>query len=138
MDPDELSALFRLKPALHRYPASMATRTSALCRYLVEHHHGDAADVWTGARSGAELLDRLLALPGFGEEKARIFVALLAKRFGIRPEGWQEAAGAFADERPRSVADIDSPEALSAVRAHKQALKAQGRDKQGRAGSGDG
>ncbi len=129
MAPEELKARFSEKPALHRYPGSMGGRAHALCRYLVEHHDGDAAAVWTRARDGAELLARLRALPGFGEEKARIFVALLAKRFGVQPPGWEEAAGPFADATPRSVADIDSRESFATVRAWKKAQKAQGKSK---------
>jgi uncharacterized HhH-GPD family protein len=131
MDPDELVLAFRDKPSLHRYPKSMAERTHALCTHLVEHHGGDAAEVWKGAADGADLFARLLALPGYGEEKARIFCALLAKRFGVRPAGWEEQAGPFADDRPRSVADIDGPDALAAVRAYKKELKAAGKGKGG-------
>ncbi|RMH75917.1 MAG: Fe-S cluster assembly protein HesB, partial [Actinomyces sp.] len=119
----------RTKPALHRFPASMAKRIQDLCRHLVDVHDGDAAAVWRDVRSGAELLDRLRDLPGYGDEKARIFVAILAKRFGVRPPGWEEAAGPFADDTPRSVADIDSPEALARVRDWKKAQKARGRSK---------
>ncbi len=129
MAPEDVQARFSDKPALHRFPGSMGKRTSALCRHLVEHHGGDAAAVWTGAATGPELLDRLRALPGFGDEKARIFVALLAKRFGVRPPGWEEAAGPFADAAPRSVADIDSRESFARVRAWKKEQKAQGKGK---------
>lgn len=131
LEPDELVPVFREKPSLHRYPKAMAERTHALCAHLVEHHGGDPAEVWKGATDGADLLRRLRALPGFGEEKAKIFTALLAKRFGVRPAGWEEQAGAFADDRPRSVADIDGPDALEAVRAHKKELKAKGKGKGG-------
>jgi uncharacterized HhH-GPD family protein len=128
--PEDLEAAFRAKPALHRYPASMAKRTRELCEHVVEHHGGDAAAVWTAVNDGAELFRRVRALPGYGEEKARILVAILAKRFGVRPVGWEQAAGAFADATPRSVADIDSPVALERVRAWKKAQKAAGRSKQ--------
>jgi uncharacterized HhH-GPD family protein len=125
MDPDKLAALFVERPALHRFPGSMAARVQELCRLLVQDYGGDAATVWTTAASGDELFKRVKALPGFGEHKARIFVALLAKQLGIRPEGWAKAAGAFGEPGAlASVADIDSPEALSAVREHKRALKA--------------
>lgn len=130
MSVDEVEALFAQKPALHRYPNSMAKRTHQLCQFLVEHYDGDAARVWKGVRSGEELLRRLKDLPGFGDEKARIFVALLAKRLDRRPAGWEEAAGPFADDQPRSVADIDSRESFDRVRAWKQAKKKAGKTKQ--------
>ena len=132
MDADELVAVFCAKPALHRYPAVMARRTHDLCVFLVEHYDGDAARLWQGAGSGDELLRRLRDLPGYGDEKARIFVAILAKRMGVAPPGWEAAAGPFADPVPRSVADIDSPESLARVREWKRAQKAAHRDKQGR------
>lgn len=126
---DELEAVFKGPPALHRYPGSMAKRTQQLCVHLVEEHGGDAAAVWSDAPSGAALFARLRALPGFGGEKAKIFLALLAKRLGVRPDGWEELAGPFADATPRSVADIDSPEALQRVREFKKAMKAKGKGK---------
>jgi uncharacterized HhH-GPD family protein len=128
---DELEAAFKGPPALHRFPGSMAKRTQALCTHLVEVHGGDAKSVWSGVRSGEALHQRIRALPGFGDEKARIFLALLAKRFGKRPAGWEEHAGPFADDTPRSVADIDSPEALVRVREFKRAKKAEGKGKDG-------
>lgn len=130
MPVDDLVAVFSEKPALHRFPGAMAKRTQALCRYLVEEHRGDAAALWRDAVTGEELLARVRALPGFGDEKARIFVALLGKRFGVRPRGWEEAAAPFSDGAPRSVADVDSPEALERVRRWKKAQKAAGRSKQ--------
>ncbi|CAN5296481.1 HhH-GPD-type base excision DNA repair protein [soil metagenome] len=129
MDPEQLVAVFCEKPALHRYPAAMARRAHELCVYLVTHHEGDAAKVWKGVRSGEALLDRVSALPGYGKDKSRIFVALLAKRFNKRPPGWEEAAGPFADDQPRSAADTSSPEALAEVRAWKKAQKAAGKAK---------
>jgi uncharacterized HhH-GPD family protein len=133
MDPEDLEAVFRSKPALHRYPASMAKRTHALCQVLVEEYGGDAANVWkdaqTGKATGAELLIRLRALPGFGEEKSKIFLALLGKRLGVRPSGWEAAAAPFSDATKRSVADIDSPESLAEVRTWKKAQKAKGKTK---------
>ena len=126
----ELVAVFSAKPALHRFPGSMGKRTHALCRFLVDEYDGDAAAVWTGARSGADLLARVRALPGFGEEKAKIFCAMLAKRFGVKPRGWAQATAPFSDKTPRSVADIDSPESLARVRAWKKAQKAAGKSKQ--------
>jgi uncharacterized HhH-GPD family protein len=129
LGPAELEAMFKGPPALHRYPGSMANRTQALCQFLVDHYGGDAAGVWTGVDSGAELLRRVRALPGFGADKARIFTALLAKRFGVRPPGWEEATAPFSDDQPRSVADIDSAESLQRVRSWKKAMKTQGKTK---------
>ncbi len=129
MDPDELLAAFKGPPALHRFPGSMGKRTQALCAALVEGYGGRAEAVWEDATSGAELLRRLKALPGFGDEKARIFLAVLGKRLGVRPPGWEEAAAPFSDERRRSVADATSPEALEEVRAFKRERKAAGKGK---------
>ena len=129
MPVDDLVAVFSAKPALHRFPGSMAKRTHALCTHIVERYDGDAANIWAGAGSGDELLARLSDLPGFGQEKAKIFLALLAKRFGVRPTGWEQAAAPFSDSTPRSVADIDSPETLARVREWKRAQKAQGKTK---------
>jgi uncharacterized HhH-GPD family protein len=124
-DPDELASLFAQRPALHRFPGSMAARTQELCRYLLERHGGRAEAVWTDAASGKELLARLRALPGFGDQKARIFVALLGKRLGVTPAGWEDAAGAYGKPGWFSVADVDGPDALARVRAHKRAVKAE-------------
>ena len=130
MGPDAVAALFSEKPALHRFPGSMGKRTAILCQHLGDHHHGDAADVWEGASDAADLAARVNALPGYGEEKSMIFIALLAKRFGVAPEGWEAYAGPFADDEPRSVADVDSDQRLLDVRAWKKAKKAAGRTKQ--------
>ncbi|MCU1499539.1 MAG: hypothetical protein JWM47_3492 [Acidimicrobiales bacterium] len=124
MDPEDLVAVFCEKPALHRYPAAMARRAHALCAHLVEHHRGDAANLWRRVADGEQLYARVSALPGFGEEKSKIFVALLAKRLGKKPEGWEQAAGAFSDTQPRSAADVDSRERFAEVRAWKKAQKA--------------
>ncbi|MET9011664.1 HhH-GPD-type base excision DNA repair protein [Streptomyces olivaceoviridis] len=125
MDPEAFAALLSEKPAVHRYPGSMAKRIQQLCQYLVEHYDGDAEAVWRGVDSGAELLRRLEDLPGFGKQKAQIFLALLGKRLGVAPEGWREAAGAYGEAKSfRSVADITGPESLAKVRAHKQEMKA--------------
>lgn len=123
MDPEELEAAFRAKPALHRYPGAMAKRVQALAAYLVAEHDGQADDVWNEAPDGKALKRRLMALPGFGDQKARIFVALLAKQCGVRPEGWQQAAGDYALDGHRSIADVTDAESLAMVRANKQARK---------------
>jgi uncharacterized HhH-GPD family protein len=122
--PEDLEALFRDKPALHRYPGSMAKRVHDLAVHLVEQHGGDASRVWTDAATGAELKRRLVALPGFGEQKARIFVALLGKQCGVQPDGWEAAAGDYSQPGHRSIADVTDPDSLEQVRAWKQAKKA--------------
>ncbi|MFI0776531.1 HhH-GPD-type base excision DNA repair protein [Streptomyces sp. NPDC021212] len=125
-DPERFPALLSEKPAVHRYPGSMAKRVQQLCQYLVETYDGDAAALWRDVPTGAELLRRLNALPGYGKQKSQIFVALLGKRFGVRPEGWREAAGSYGEEGSyRSVADITGPESLDKVRAYKQRMKKQ-------------
>jgi uncharacterized HhH-GPD family protein len=129
MPPEELEAVFKEKPALHRYPGSMAKRTHALCVHLVDEYDGDAAKLWTGVDDPQVLFDRIRALPGYGEEKAKIFLAILGKRLKVAPVGWEACAVPFSDSEPRSVADIDSPENLQRVRAWKQAQKAKGKSK---------
>jgi uncharacterized HhH-GPD family protein len=129
MRPDEVEAVFCQKPALHRYPASMAKRTYALATHIVDQYDGDAAAIWRDVHDPKDLFDRLRALPGFGEEKAKIFLAVLGKRLGVAPPGWEQYAGPFGDANPRSVADIDSPEALLRVRAWKQEQKKAGKTK---------
>ncbi|MEU4150491.1 HhH-GPD-type base excision DNA repair protein [Streptomyces sp. NPDC026659] len=124
-DPEIFAALLSEKPAVHRYPGSMAKRVQTLCQYLVEHYDGDAEAVWQGVDTGAALLKRLEDLPGFGKQKAQIFLALLGKQLGVRPTGWREAAGAYGEAKSyRSVADITGPDSLAKVRAHKQEMKA--------------
>ncbi|MFJ2174527.1 HhH-GPD-type base excision DNA repair protein [Streptomyces sp. NPDC087851] len=123
-DPDAFTALLSDKPAVHRYPGSMARRVQQLCQYLVEHYDGDPTAVWRDVATGTELRDRLNELPGFGKQKAQIFLALLGKQFGVRPEGWRAAAGAYGDQGAyRSAADITGPESLAKVRAFKQEAK---------------
>jgi uncharacterized HhH-GPD family protein len=125
MNPEDFAALLSGKPAVHRYPGSMAKRIQQLCQYLAEHYDGDAEAVWRDVPTGAELLKRLEALPGFGKQKAQIFLALLGKQLGVTPQGWREAAGAYGEPKAyRSVADITGPESLAKVRAHKQEMKA--------------
>ncbi|EST28439.1 HhH-GPD-type base excision DNA repair protein [Streptomyces roseochromogenus] len=133
MDPEAFAALLSEKPAVHRYPGSMAKRIQQLCQYLVEHYDGEAEEVWRSVGSGAELLKRLEDLPGFGKQKAQIFLALLGKQLGVTPQGWREAAGAYGEPQSfRSVADITGPESLAKVRAHKQEMKAKASGKSGR------
>jgi uncharacterized HhH-GPD family protein len=129
MDPDKIEAVFREKPAMHRYPGSMAKRTHALCAYIVEHYGGDAGAVWRGAPSGQEIYRRLRELPGYGEEKAKILLAVLGKRLGEAAPGWEEAAAPFSDATPRSVADVDSEASLASVREFKRAQKARKKGK---------
>ncbi|MFH8896985.1 HhH-GPD-type base excision DNA repair protein [Streptomyces coeruleorubidus] len=123
--PEAFAALLSQKPAVHRYPGSMAKRIQQLCQYLVEHYDGDAEAVWKDAATGKELLKRLAELPGFGKQKAQIFLALLGKQLGVQPTGWREAAGSYGEPKSfRSIADITGPESLVKVRAHKQEMKA--------------
>ncbi|MFD4690248.1 HhH-GPD-type base excision DNA repair protein [Streptomyces sp. NPDC058463] len=127
-DPEAFTELFTSKPALHRYPGSMAKRVQQLCQFLVAEYGGEASAVWEGAGTGAELLKRLNALPGFGTQKAQIFLALLGKQFDVRPTGWREAAGPYGEAGSyRSVADITGPDSLAEVRAYKQEAKAAAR-----------
>ncbi len=125
-DPEAFVEVFKQTPAVHRFPGSMAGRVQALAAAIVEHWGGDASALWTrGEPSGAEVLARLKALPGFGDQKAKIFLALLGKQCGLAAPGWREAAGSYGDEGAfRSVADIVDPESLAKVRATKQAAKA--------------
>jgi uncharacterized HhH-GPD family protein len=125
MDPGELADTFSARPALHRFPAANAKRVQELCRIVVDEYGGRAGDVWKTAKDGDDLYRRIKALPGFGEQKARIFIGLLGKQLGVTAPGWREAAGPFG--RPGtyiSVADIVDAESLGRVRAHKQQMKA--------------
>ena len=124
-DPAAFEELFRQVPALHRFPAAMAKRVQELCRALVEQYDGDAASVWTTAADGPELVKRIAGLPGFGQQKARIFTALLGKQFGIRPAGWDTAAAGYGESGSfRSVADVVDGESLKKVRDFKKQAKA--------------
>ncbi|MFF1573269.1 HhH-GPD-type base excision DNA repair protein [Leifsonia sp. NPDC058292] len=125
-DPDALAAVMKQTPAVHRFPGSMAGRVQALSAAIVSDWGGDAAAIWTqGSPDGAEVLSRLKALPGFGEQKAKIFLALLGKQCGLAAPGWREAAGVYGEEGShRSVADIVDPASLGKVRETKKALKA--------------
>jgi uncharacterized HhH-GPD family protein len=118
-DPVGFEELFRRTPALHRFPAAMAARVQELSRAVVQHYDGETKRIWAEAGTGRELVERITALPGFGELKAQIFVALLAKQFGIQPAGWQEATGIFGvPDTFRSAADVVDTESLQRVRAY--------------------
>ncbi|RKT78421.1 putative HhH-GPD family protein [Terracoccus luteus] len=124
-DPDEFTAMASTPPAIHRFPGSMAKRLQELAALVVERYDGDVTRLWTEATSGRDLLKRVQELPGFGRQKAQIFVALLAKQLGVRPEGWEAAAGDYALDGYRSVADVVDGDTLLKVREFKQAKKAE-------------
>lgn len=132
MDPDEFLAVCLEKPAIHRFPKAMAQRIQGMCAIIADEYGNKGDNIWRGVADAKDLFERLRRLPGYGEEKAQIFIALLGKRFDITPEGWKKAAGVFSDSNPRTVADITSPETLLKVRAWKKAEKAADRDKQSR------
>jgi uncharacterized HhH-GPD family protein len=137
MDPEALVAAFSARPALHRYPGSMAGRVQELCRLLVDRYQAQADRVWKGVTSGQELLTRIHELPGFGEQKARIFVALLGKQLGVRPDGWQNVSVPYGDPHThRSVADITDAASLDRVRAFKQEMKAKAKAAAGKSPAG--
>jgi uncharacterized HhH-GPD family protein len=125
-DPDKFVALCSEKPAIHRFPGSMAKRIQALAQIIMDRYDGDAAALWVaGEPDGNELLRRLKGLPGFGEQKAQIFLALLGKQYGVTPKGWQAAAGQFGKPGTHvSVADIVDAQSLGQVRSYKTQLKA--------------
>ena len=123
-DPEQVTAWFQGPPAVHRYPGSMAARTQALCRLLVERYDGRAEALWADVPDSATLLERIGQLPGFGAQKAKILVALLGKQYGVTPPGWREAAGDYGQEGSRrSIADVTGPGSLAEVRAFKQEAK---------------
>ncbi|CAM3091005.1 HhH-GPD-type base excision DNA repair protein [Prescottella defluvii] len=126
MNPDDFIAVCAQPPAVHRFPKSMGERIQSLCGYIVEHYDGDTAAIWTsGDPDGKEVLKRLKALPGYGDQKARIFLALLGKQIGVQPAGWREAAGSYGDDGSRrSIADVVDKQTLLEVREFKQAAKA--------------
>jgi uncharacterized HhH-GPD family protein len=124
-DPEALAAIFAERPALHRYPKAMAGRVQAVAQLIMDSYDGQPEQLWTTAKTGADLLSRISALPGFGAQKAKIFVALLGKQLGVQPPGWREAAGPFGVQGSHvSVADISDAESLAKVRSYKQELKA--------------
>ena len=128
-DPDEFTALCCEKPAIHRFPAVMAGRIQELCSHVADEYDGRPERIWQRRRSADTVAANLRAVPGYGDEKVRIFIAILAKRFGVRPDGWEAAAAPFSDEQPRSVADMGSAEGRLAVREWKKAQKAAGKAK---------
>jgi uncharacterized HhH-GPD family protein len=123
-DPEEFAAMCATPPAVHRFPGSMATRIQAVAREVVEQYDGDTARLWTEASTGADLVKRVMALPGFGRQKAQIFAALVAKQLGVRPDGWEQAVGDYSLEGYRSVADVVDEGSLAKVRAYKKQKKA--------------
>lgn len=127
MDPEEFAAVCAQTPAVHRFPGSMATRIQSLCAFLVENYDGSVEALWTdGDPDGKEVLKRLKALPGYGDQKARIFLALLGKQIGVEPQGWREAAGDYGtDGSRRSIADVVDEKSLHEVREFKKAAKAE-------------
>lgn len=128
-DPEEFAALCSTTPAIHRFPGSMAARLQELARIVVEEYDGDASRIWTEAADGKDLAKRIQALPGFGAQKVKIFVALVAKQLDVRPTGWEKAAGDYALDGYRSVADVVDPVSLQKVRDHKKAMKAAAKEK---------
>lgn len=125
MEPAKLAAIFAERPALHRFPSSNAGRVQQLCHMVVADYGGEPARIWKGAKTGGELLRRVKALPGFGDQKAKIFVALLGKQLGVRPSGWEDVSQPFGTPGSHlSVADITDAESLAKVRAHKAQMKA--------------
>lgn len=127
---DDFVAVCTDKPAIHRFPKSMGERIHQLCTHLVEHYDGSGENLWADAADAATLYERIAELPGYGEEKSRILMAVLAKRFGVRPDGWEERAGAFADDIPRSVADVGDSDSLQRVREWKREQRKAGKGKQ--------
>jgi uncharacterized HhH-GPD family protein len=132
MDQEDFASVCCEKPAVHRFPGSMGRRIHQMCTALTDDYNGDAANLWVGVDSGAEVHRRLKALPGFGDEKSKIFVAILGKTQDVTPDGWRKAAGKFGDDTPRSVADITDETSLALVREWKRAQRAAKKDKQDR------
>ncbi len=120
MDPDKLIKVFRERPAIHRFPGSMSSRVQALCRAVVDDYGGDAAAVWTEATDGDDLAARIKKLPGFGDMKVKILVAVLAKKFGVKPHGWEKHAASW-----HTVADVDSVESMAEAREVKRAMRSE-------------
>ncbi len=129
MDQEEFVSVCVAKPAIHRYPASMGRRIHEVCQVLVDEYGGNAELIWTEAADARDLHKRLQALPGYGAEKTKVFIAILAKRFDIRAQGWEKVASPFSDDELRSAADVESEDSLLAIRARKKAMKAAGKSK---------
>ena len=123
-DPERFAELCATPPAIHRFPGSMSARLQALAAMIEEKYDGRTERLWTEATSGRDLLKRVMELPGFGKQKAQIFVALLAKQLDVRPEGWEAAVGDYALEGYRSVADVVDAASLQKVRDFKKEKKA--------------
>jgi uncharacterized HhH-GPD family protein len=123
-DPEQFATLCSTPPAIHRFPGSMAARLQELARIVTDEYDGHAERIWTEAADGRDLMKRMQALPGFGKQKAQIFVALLAKQLGVRPDGWEAAVGAYAEDGYRSVADVVDETSLQKVRDYKKQKKA--------------
>ncbi|GGM54840.1 (Fe-S)-cluster assembly protein [Longimycelium tulufanense] len=125
MNPDEFAAACAGPPAIHRFPGSMARRLQALSEYLVERYDGRVEALWSdGDPDGVEVLRRLKDLPGFGDQKARIFLALLGKQMDVQPEGWRGAAGPYGEDGARrSAADVVDDRTLQEVRAFKKQMR---------------
>ncbi|MDR6119742.1 putative HhH-GPD family protein [Aeromicrobium sp. SORGH_AS981] len=131
-EPDAFADLCATPPAIHRYGRSMAGRVQALAQVVVEEYDGDASRIWTDAKSGEALFARLTALPGYGEQKAKIFVALLAKQLDVKPRGWTTVSGDYSKKGYRSVADVVDADSLRKVRDFKKAAKAKAKAESGR------
>ena len=131
MDPERVREVFSAKPALHRYPASMGGRVHDLCVFIVERYDGQPERIWTETTSAEDLYARLRELPGYGEQKTKIFLAILGKRLGVAPAGWEGLAGPYGEPGHRSIADVDGPGAVDKVRAYKQDMKAKAKAARG-------
>ena len=122
MDPQRLDEVFRERPALHRFPGNMARRVQQLCQVVASEYGGDAGAIWRGVPTGEALSRRISKLPGFGDQKTKITVAVLAKKLGVRPPGWEAYAASW-----HTIADVDSPESMAEARDVKRRMKAEGK-----------
>ncbi len=126
-EPESFASLCSEPPAVHRFPGSMAQKVQAVAQIVVDEYDGEADRIWTGAENAQDLLKRMTALPGFGKQKAQIFIALLAKQRGVRLDGWEAVVGDYSQEGYRSVADVVDTASLEKVRAYKKEKKAAAR-----------